>query len=261
MIWEIGSGLKHLFLPPYVFGWLLVLAWLLARKSPRGARWALALALIGGYVCGTPWFSSRLTHFVLDHKAASPATAPQAIVILGGGRTVTYDARDRAIEAYPSAAGLERVATGARLQRTTRLPILVTGGASPAEGFPEAEVMRDALVRDFNVPVRWVEGAARNTVENARLSASMLRAAGVTSIYLVTSDYHLRRGRVLFEDQGLSVIPVAAQRPTGSDGQLVETGYGPPSWRDFVPNAFSLTDTYMASNELAGMLYARLNMR
>ena len=39
--------------------------------------------------------------------------------------------------------------------------------------------MREALERDFGVKVRWVENASRDTAENARLSAPILKAAGV----------------------------------------------------------------------------------
>ena len=38
--------------------------------------------------------------------------------------------------------------------------------------------MRDSLTQDFQVPVRWVEDRSRDTWQNARDSAAILRANG-----------------------------------------------------------------------------------
>jgi hypothetical protein len=46
--------------------------------------------------------------------------------------------------------------------------------------------MRAALLRDFTVPVRWEEPAARNTGDNLRLAAAMLDKTGIGAAYLVT---------------------------------------------------------------------------
>ena len=54
------------------------------------------------------------------------------------------------------------------------------GGGSTYGGETEARLMTDALEKEFGVAVRWSEGQSRTTHENARYSAAMLQAAGVS---------------------------------------------------------------------------------
>lgn len=260
MIWEIGSVLKHTLLPPLALGWVLLLVWLLMRRRPRTARWLLGMVLVFGYLAATPWVSNLLMHrFVIDHVPPA-TTVPQAIVLLGGGRGLAFDAQGRVTGAFPAGGTMERLFTGARLQRQTRLPVLVTGGKNDGYDPAEGEVMRDVLVHDFNVPVRWVEAASRNTVENASFSAPLLRAAGVKTIFLVTNDFHIRRARALFEAQGFAVVPVPALAPLAVDGKPVPEAPSPFTLRDLVPNTVAVGRTFLACNEIAGMVYARMNM-
>ena len=138
-----------------------------------------------------------------------PAISPeqlknaQAVVILGGG--VYRNAPEYSGDTVGRSV-LERLRYGARLARGSKLPVLVSGG-SPFGSRPEAELMRDALERDFGVSVRWVESASRNTSENASGSAPLLKAAGVSRIALVSHSWHLPRAVPLFEREGFLVIP------------------------------------------------------
>lgn len=261
MIWTLGSAFKHLFLPPVALGWLLLLAWLIMRRHPRTGRWLVGLTFILAYVVSTPWFSGWLMLSFVADSTPPAATAPQAIVVLGGGRGLAFDADGHSIAGFPAGYTLERLITGAQLQKRTGLPLLVTGGKVDGYDPSEGQAMRDSLVGDFGVPVRWVEGASRNTVENAAFSAPLLRAAGVTTIYLVTSDFHMHRARALFEAQGFATVPVAALAVLGPDGRPLPRYASPFNWRELVPTANAAEQTYFACNELAGMIYARLNMR
>jgi uncharacterized SAM-binding protein YcdF (DUF218 family) len=260
VIWTIGSTFKYAFLPPLALGWLFLLAWLLIRKRPRTARWLLGTAILLAYLCATPWMAGFLMAlFVNDHAPAATAP-PQAIVVLGGGRGLAFDASGRVVAGFPAGNTLERLITGAQLQRLTRLPLLVTGGHPNDDGPAEGEVMRASLVNDFNVPVRWTEAASRNTVENAAFSAPLLRAGGVKTLFLVTNEFHMRRARALFEAQGFAVVPVPALAVLASDGRPLPPGSSPFAWRDLVPTTVAFGQTFFACNELAGMIYARLNM-
>jgi len=137
----------------------------------------------------------------------------------------------------------------------------VTGGNPDGRGSPEAGVMRDSLERDFGVPVRWVEDRSRNTVENALNSAPLLRAAGIGTIYLVTHDYHMHRARQLFEAQGFKVFPIGAQQPVDGNTATAVAGPAPFSLRDLVPTTTGLNDSFLAFNEMAGLLYSRARAR
>ena len=176
---------------------------------------------------------------VLDPARAADA---QAIVILGGG-TRRYAPEYRG--ATMSGLTLERVRFGARLARATGLPILVSGGA--IEGAPpEAVLMRNALVNEYGVNVRWVETHSRNTRENALASAAILKAAGVQRIILVGHAFDFPRTRNEFEAAGLTVVGAPIGLPSA----------GPYSVLDFVPSVAGLQGSYFACYEwLANILY------
>jgi uncharacterized SAM-binding protein YcdF (DUF218 family) len=125
----------------------------------------------------------------------------QAIVILSGG--VHRDAPEYNGDTVDRFS-LERLRYGARLARRTNLPVLVTGGA-PFGGTAEGELMRQSLAEDFGVQVRWIETESRNTMENASLSAPLLKKAGISNIALVSQSWHLTRAVPLFEQQGFHV--------------------------------------------------------
>jgi uncharacterized SAM-binding protein YcdF (DUF218 family) len=257
MIWEIGTVLKHVVLPPLGFAWLFALAWVLLRRRPRTSRWLLGAGLLLVYLSAIPLASAWLAGVGGLDTAAATTAKPQAIVVLGAGRGLIIDARDQVISAAPSSPTLERMLTGAQLQKNTGLPLLVSGGSVDGRAPTEAAVMRDGLRRDFGVPVRWVEDRSRNTVENARFSAALLRADGVSAVILVTSGFHLKRARMLFEAQGIAVQPWAAQTPVPAV-DLPHGTRGPVTWRDFWPSTRALDDTFMACNEIAGIAYARI---
>jgi uncharacterized SAM-binding protein YcdF (DUF218 family) len=155
---------------------------------------------------------------------------------------------------------LERLLTAAQLQKQSGLPILVSGGSVDGRLPAEAAVMQQTLMRDFGVPVRWIEDQSRNTAENARLSADMLKAAGVTTVNLVTHEYHLRRAGMLFAAHGINVVPFAAQSPVPGAG-LPPTAGPALTWRDWWPSAAGLDRSFILCNEIAGLIYARLLIR
>jgi hypothetical protein len=51
----------------------------------------------------------------------------------------------------------------------------------------------DALEKEFGVPVRWSEVKSRTTHENARDSAEILKAAGISHIVLVVHGADMAR--------------------------------------------------------------------
>jgi uncharacterized SAM-binding protein YcdF (DUF218 family) len=256
MIWEIGAALKQLILPPQGLAWFGVLGLMFRRTRPRAAVATFAAGMLLFYTASTPLVSGALMRMVsYDPWAPEPESVqPQAIVVLGGGRALRAEG-GRVVAGYPAGSTVERVFTGAQLQKASGLPLLVTGGNPDGQLPTEAAVMRESLAVEFGVPVRWVEDRSRNTIENAQLSANLLRAAGIKSVYLVTNDYHLRRARLLFEAQGLAVAPVAALTRS-RDAAAVAF-----SWRLLVPSAGAVEQTFLASNEIVGIAYARVLLR
>ena len=137
----------------------------------------------------------------------------------------------------PAVSGpLERLAYGAYLAHRTGLPVLVTGTPT------EAQAMRATLARHFAVPVRWVESHSRDTFENAQLSASILRAQGITRVLLVTDAAHEWRASAEFQSAGLAVVPAPVNVWAPSQHDL----------SSFLPNSSALLQSTAAVYELLG---------
>lgn len=216
----------------------------------RHRRFALALAWLGVgslLAFSLPVISSWLVETVGGGKPLDlirPVSA-QVIVILGGG--VRPNAADYGGDTLGQLT-LERTRYGAFLAKCTGLPVLVTGGVV-SKGTPEAELMRNALQQEYVTPVRWIEAQSRNTHENARYSATMLKVDGISNVLLVTHAFDVRRARMEFESAGLKVTPA----PTGA-GQLTAE---PVEVGDFLPSARALQGSYYACYELLALVVKR----
>lgn len=238
--------LTALALPPAGPLLLAALGLLLMRRRPRFGKalaWSglVLLWLLSTPVVTRPMLTSIENVPPLDFAQAKGA---QAIVVLGGG---SYLAAPEYGGDTVNSRTLERLRYAARLQRETRLPILVSGGA-PLGGVPEAHNMQAALEKEFGVKVRWAEDASADTRGNAHLSAPMLREAGVKRVLLVTHAWHMRRALGEFAAAGLDAIPAP-------------TGYGtgaPPTLLDFLPSPGGLWAGRIALNEWLGQLVQRL---
>lgn len=201
-------------LPP--FGpFILLLFALLIR--PRFRRLGFALAVIATsimWLCSTVAFSELLQPPVpQSYDPIMPPYAPaDAIVILGAGRyfeAPEYNGQDTA-----SVGTLVRLRYGAKLARETGKPILVSGGMPMGFGArSEAEIMREILEDEYQLPVAWVEPTSTTTAENALESASLLRAAGIRTIYLVTQHSHMGRAQTEFERHSIQVVPMPTLFP------------------------------------------------
>jgi len=80
--------------------------------------------------------------------------------------------------------------------------VVATGGTTRGAGRAEADAMAEAL-HDLGVPGVIVERESRTTLDNARLTAPLLRARGARSVWLVTQPFHGRRSARLFRGVGL----------------------------------------------------------
>ena len=238
--------LTALALPPAGPLLLAALGLLLIRRRPRLGKslaWS-GLALL--WLLATPAVTKPMLATVEDVPPLDIAQAKgaQAIVVLGGG---SYHAAPEYGGDTVSRWSLERIRYAARLQRETGLPLLVSGGA-PLGGVAEGRSMRAALEREFGAKVRWVEDASADTRENARLSAPMLREAGVRRILLVTHAWHMQRALGEFAAAGLEIVAA----PTG-----YETG-APPTPLDWLPGPGGLWAGRIALNERLGRLVQRI---
>lgn len=145
------------------------------------------------------WLGGRLEKGYPIVKAEQSPKA-SAIVILGGGVGSCPS-----VSPYPELYGAaDRVLHAARLYKAGKAPLIIPTG----EGEATSSV---PFLRDLGVPAAAirVEDKARNTEENARFVCDMLKGSKTPTILLVTSAWHMRRGIMNFERQGLQVIPAA----------------------------------------------------
>lgn len=224
--WLLTNLVAAFLLPPLNGLVLTGVGWLMWAFRPRLARALVAFGLLLLVILALPIVGNAMMRTLegdpLDQKALRQA---QAIVVLGAGRY--RDAPEYGGDTVSSPT-LIRIRYGAKLHRQTGLPILVSGGKPDGGSISEAEAMRRALVEEFRVPVRWVEGDSNNTRENARLSAAILNDEGIRHVLLVTHADHMRRAERAFAEAGLSVTaaPTLFTRSAMTLLDFVPQGYG-----------------------------------
>jgi uncharacterized SAM-binding protein YcdF (DUF218 family) len=238
----IQGVLTSLLLPPTLFLMIGVVAGLLAwRGSPRAGMLAAAAAL-GALALSTP-LAVGLLQLSLERDLRGPVAGdPRAIIILGGD--VAHGAAGHDVGPLT----LERLRAGAALQRSSGLPILVTGGVLGPGQPALAELMARSLAQDFQAPAHWVEAAAADTRDNATLAVGMLRAAGIESAWLVSQGWHLPRASEAFARLGFPVLPA----PVRLEGSRQFLG------SDLLPRPDHLGESWYAIREWAGRLVYRL---
>lgn len=234
LISPLGGGIV-------LFLWALLLGW-----QKRG-RWAGVLGWTG-LLWLTVWSLPVASHALragvesaYPPRAAAMTPSAQAMVVLGGAV--------RPPEVLGQAPDLkdtaDRVWHAARLFHAGKAPVLVMSGGSvlAKSATSEADVMRQFAL-DLGVPgvAIVLEERSRNTRENARFTAEILKAKGVDQILLVTSALHMRRAVSLFESQGLTVIPAATDHEARSRFSAI----------DWLPDAQALEGSARAMKEIVG---------
>ncbi len=213
-----------------------------ALHRRRGGRLLMAAGLTGLLLLSLPFVSGTLTALLERGLPASPdpAQPPAAIVILSGDQTeiATPDGAAWSVGRLT----LERERTGAALARRTQLPVLLSGGRIRAGAPTLAALMAASLRDDFGVAPRWLEDKSIDTWQNAADTAVILRAAGISRVYLVTHAWHMRRALIAFRAAGLDAVPSPAMPDIAP--RVV--------WRNFLPHVSAWQESYWALHEWIG---------
>ena len=236
---------KSLLLPPGVFLVLLVAA-LFLYKSKRVHLTLLSATIFSLYISSTP-IAANLARWHLEtmmRKGVETKISPQAVVVIAG------DVR-KGLTPSLGPLTLDRLTHGVRMMRRSGLPLLVSGGTVRPVDVPSATIMARVLREDFRLEPRWVETESGSTWGNAVKSARILKAAGISEIYLVTQGWHMPRAALSFRRQGLSVVPAPTTSPNRVD----------PDWRGLLPSASALSTSYFVSHELLGLAWYGVRYR
>ena len=246
--------LSALLLPPLAPLLLAVIGLVLAIKRKRGglALVLFALALLWLLSChgAAVWLSrSVLPQFAPLSAGQLQTNKVQAIVVLGGG--VLPQAPEYG-QSQPRAETAARLRYGLWLARQSGLPVAFTGGlgwaAHGSQTESEADVVGRFAQQDYGVTLRWLESDSRDTAENARLLAPVLKRDGVQRIALVTHASHLPRAVAEFEKTGLVVLPAPMGFVLPQENQLLE----------WLPSAQGLLASRQVLREWLGIAVARV---
>ncbi len=233
------SKILDLAFSPLTWALALLVAALVWRRRSRAAWTLVVLAAAVLEVFSTPRIAGALERAT---EAGARSTYRRdvvydAAIVLGG--IIDMEANERTGE-------LELMEEGDRLVRAFELwrgghvrSIVLSGGSGPGAP-PEAEQLRDALVR-WGVPREaiLVEPRSRNTRQNAVETARLLPPDPRRTVLLVTSAWHAPRALGCFRRVGFEpdLLPV--------DHRGEENG----GWQ---PRARALAQSSDALRELAG---------
>ena len=239
--------LPFFFLPIGVTS-VLIAVGLISRRR----RWCLAgLALL--WVCAMPAASDQVMRAVEGRAVRiSAAAMPEADVIVvlsssctrapGGARVMEWQDPDR-------------VLGGIALFHAGKAPFLFfPNGKMPWDSDANAMgPLSMQFAQQMGVPRASMATTEKvvNTAQEARAIAESLKkrkeAAFPPKVLLVTSAYHMRRSTLLFEREGLEVIPfpVDFQVSAGKKWTIL----------DLMPQAGYLRQTEKALHEIYGFLY------
>ena len=227
---------------PSVMG-LVVLAVLVARRAKRRSLWVVLGLLwfwtsaIPGRILGLPLEREWLVDGEIPTAGSFPTA--NAIVCLGGG----MNAATNAVHGANICPGGDRAWMAARLWKQGKAPKVICTG-------PGCRASTRGLLMDFGVPenaMAFLE-EARNTEEEAkaivRILGDEVEGGGGQrncSVLLVTSAWHMRRAKLMFEKYapGIEVVP----SPTDFEATTAfDEGF---DFRELLPNA-----NFMLLNEV-----------
>lgn len=217
----------------------------LGRK--RVAQWVGGLTIVWLWLWMTPIMTWVVgvpleREFLVDGRVPLVEAFPEAdaIVLLGGSMGIETNLSSYA-EMWPSA---DRVWQTARLYKAGKAPIVIaTGNGAIDTTLP--------LLKDFGLPGGIVSfHDARNTEEEAKLVERM----GYKKILLVTSAWHMKRARLMFEKYAPDIEVVCA--PADFENSMVAARLF--SFSDFLPDPGVFMGNSVALHEWVGIVGYRL---
>ena len=244
--------LKIWLIPPAINMVVILLGLLLLRMFFKTGIVLILLSVVSLYLLATPNISSRLGHSLEDYRAVQIEDLPKNeniyIVVAGSSH---YVLASEFGTSSPVPSGLVRLHYAANLHRRTGYPILLSGGPIPGHIEPNAEVMARSLEQEYKITAKRLETKSSTTLENALLSAEILRPEGINKILLVTQSYHMKRAVILFEHAGFEVIPAPTQ---------LSDRYDLNNWLFWMPDAENLLLSSRVIYEYIGILWYGLQL-
>jgi len=253
MIYILSKLIPLLLLPLGLSLILLAFAFIYQRRiliiSSLAILWIFSTGII----------SQALLHFIespWERKRVYSAPIANSIVVLSGSRHPSPGA-DQIIEWTDP----DRFIAGTELYKAGKAPqILFTGGMNPFYPgvLPEGEMyLKEAKLLGIPSSAMQTTPPLVNTAEEAlaikKLITKNWRHNQKPRVILVTSAFHMKRAKKMFERQGLEVVPFPVDfKSTGR--------WAGSRWKDpiqWVPNTNSLNSSTHVLREIMGRIVYR----
>ena len=187
-----------------------------------------------------------------DHLALENMITSDVIVVLSSGRMLAPG--NSLVSEWGDA---DRFYGGIDLFNSRKAPYLIfTSGVSEDDGMrPEGEILRNYALQ-LGVPSEkiFVTEVATNTAEEAKVTANLMRqlrqdnkSLELSKVILVTSAFHMKRAKYLFEKEGVPIIPY----PVDFRVRVITS----LRFNDILPSASALRNSELAMHEIYGFLY------
>ncbi len=237
----------HKILPLFVMP-IMVFILIILFSTFKGFKKLTYYSLVLFYITSTPIFSNLIMKYVegeYEYEKFENQNKADAIVILSGMMRINEFDNNYKIEWGDA----DRFFKGIDLYNSNKSDIIVfTGGKSPYNKTKKSE---GDILKEYAIRLGVIEEdilitkEALNTSDESYVLTDLI--GNKKTIILVTSAFHMKRAKLLFERQGHIVIPYKVDFKT------------PPSlsWHivDFIASSGGLRKTEIALREILGRLY------
>lgn len=217
----------------------LIICFLWQRR--RFSRVLLALTLLVFYFCANGVIPSLLVKQLeqgVTKVSVDDIRTHRAMVVLGGGISASPFSTEPGLISFSRLVEAVSIYQKAKSMGIT-YTVFVSGGVTSSSTVSEAMQFKQLLIQ-MGVPSEQIvtEDKSRNTFENARFLAPLLKKYQFSSIVLVTDATHMKRAKKDFECFNFSVTTAPSSYP-----------WPYVSWK---PVSYNLTILDIAMHEIAG---------
>lgn len=237
----------HKILPLFVMPIMIYLIIIILGTKKEYKNFIYISSLIF-YIISTPIFSNLIMKKVEGeyfYRSINEIEEADAIVILSGIMRINEFEDDYIVEW----GDIDRFFKGIRLYDLKKSNLIVfTGGNNPYNKtkISEGKILEKFALK-YGVKKEDIEITkdVLNTSDEAQAVFDLL--GNNKTIILVTSAFHMKRAKLLFERQGINVIPYKVDYKTPPEIEF--------NFIDFLPSSEGLRKTEIAFREIIGRLY------
>lgn len=240
----------------FIVAIMLLAVYIIRKPSHKLLGILLVLLALSMYITSIPIFAVSINNFI-DHAyqhQTPPKGAKAAVIVLAGG----WSTDENGVPFQPSISTMERLYAAVKLSK--ELPscckFLIMSGGYDIYSEPTvsvASIMQDAAkTMDCRAKI-ILEDKSRNTDENLKYSAEIIKQLGVKYVVIVTSNSHMERAMNFARQYIPEDIKIYAY-PSG--------GYRPKmemTLKAFLPDVRALSASCVAIKELIGNTVAKLS--